>query len=566
MFKKRHKKKYTIDADEVFLDSRNLPFFNKQQFEGKIEKPLSKKTLYVLMFFILLISTAFIIRLFNVQVQNGKSYFQASIENALYKELVFAERGIIYDRHMTPLVWNEKNPLYDQFLSRVYTEDSGLSHILGYVKYPKKDHKGYFWRTEYVGMDGIEKQFNQKLSGTNGARLIETDVRGDTISANMYEVAVPGENVILSLDKEVQTMLYESIRRVAIDSGYVGASGVLVDIHTGEVIAMANYPEYNSNIMTESKDEAVISGYFSSFRYPLLNRAVAGIYAPGSIVKPFVGLAALTEGVITKNTKIASIGSITIPNVYNPSLSSVFRDFRPNNGIVNIQEALSVSSNIFFYNVGGGYQNQKGIGIDNIGRYWKLFGLSQKTGIELPGELAGLIPSIEWKKNTFPNDPVWRLGDTYNTAIGQYGVQVTPIQMVRAVASIALDGTLIPLTLIKKDTPLDTSKLTKIDIPQEHFTTVKGGMRLAVTSSLGTGKGLANLENDFAVKTGTAQVGANNNFINTWIIGFFPYKDPQYAFVILMDKGTSTSAAGAPTAALYFFQQFEKSNFYTHEE
>lgn len=562
MFNRRHKKKYTIDADEVFLDSRNLPFFNKQQFEGKIEKPLSKKTIYVLMFFILLVAVLFIIRLFTVQVKNGKTYFQASEENALYKELVFAERGIIYDRQSRPLAWNEKNPLYDQFLSRVYNEESGLSHILGYVKYPKKDQKGYFWRTEYVGMDGIEKQFNEKLSGKNGARLIETDVRGEHISANMYELAVPGENVVLSLDKEVQTMLYESIRRVAIDSGYVGASGALVDITTGEIISMASYPEYNSNIMTESKNEEIISGYFSSFRYPLLNRAVSGIYAPGSIVKPFVGIGALTEGVITKNTKIASIGSITIPNVYNPSLSSVFRDLRPNNGIVNIQEALSVSSNIFFYNVGGGYQSQKGIGIENIGKYWKLFGLSQKTGIELPGELEGLIPSIEWKKNTFPNDPVWRLGDTYNTAIGQYGVQVTPVQMVRAVAAIALDGKLIPLTIIKKESPLEIEKMQTIDIPQEHFSTIKSGMRLAVTSSLGTAKGLVNLQTNFAAKTGTAQVGANNNFINTWIIGFFPYEKPRYAFVILMDKGTSTSAAGAPTAALYFFQRFENSEFY----
>lgn len=566
MFRRKRSRQYHIEADEVFLDSQNLPHFDKQQFEGKLEKPLSKKILYLLMTVVGFVCLVFIVQLYRVQVVRGSDYYLASINNALDKELVFASRGVIYDRNGVKLAWNEENPEESKFLMRKYIESHGFSHVLGYVKYPKKDAKGYFWRTEYTGIDGIEKQFNHLLTGVNGARVIETSVDGGEISSNVYEAPVSGENITLSIDAELQKYFYDAIRRVADDSGYVGASGALVDLKTGEILSMVNYPEYNSNIMTESRDEDVISGYFQSKRYPLLNRAISGIYTPGSIVKPFVGIGALVEGVITPSTRIASQGSITIPNPYNPALSSVFRDFRANNGIVNIKEALSVSSNIFFYNVGGGFRGQPGIGITKIGEYWKMFRLAEKTGIELPGELGGVIPSIEWKEKTFPNDSTWRVGDTYNTAIGQYGVQVTPIQMLQAVSMMALDGVQIPLTILKKDDSLEYSKLPHLSIASEHFQTIKSGMRLAVTSPLGTGKGLNSLQNNFAVKTGTAQVGAGNQYINTWIMGFFPYEEPRYAFIILMDKGTSTAAAGAPTAGLYFFQNFEQSDFYKNRQ
>lgn len=566
MFRNKRVKQYHIEADEVFLDSKNLPHFDKQQFEGKLEKPLSKNILYLLMSVVALVCLLFIIQLYRVQVLKGDEYFLASTNNALEKELVFASRGVIYDRNEVRLAWNEENPEQSKFLLRKYFPSAGFSHILGYVKYPKKDAKGYFWRTEYTGLDGIEKQFNDVLSGVNGARIIETSVSGEEVSSNIYEAPVSGENVTLSIDSEIQGYFYDAIKQVSDNSNYIGGSGMLVDLKTGEILSLVNYPEYDSNIMTESRNEEVISGYFQNTHYPLLNRAISGIYTPGSIVKPFVGIGALVEGVITPSTRIASIGSISLPNPYNPGLSSVFRDLRPNNGVVNIKEALSVSSNIFFYNVGGGFQGQPGIGITKIGEYWKLFGLAEKTNIELPGEAEGNIPSVDWKKNNFPNDPTWRVGDTYNTAIGQYGVQVTPIQMLHAVSLIATEGKKIPFTILKKDGPLDQASLPRLDIAREHFVTIKDGMRLAVTSPLGTGKGLNSLNDNFAVKTGTAQVGANNQYINTWIMGFFPYEEPRYAFVVLMDKGHDTSAAGAPTASLYFFQKFQHSEFYKNRE
>jgi penicillin-binding protein 2 len=205
------------------------------------------------------------------------------------------------------LAWNEENPGQSKFLLRKYFPSAGFSHILGYVKYPKKDTKGYFWRTEYTGLDGVEKQFNDVLSGVNGARIIETSVSGEEVSSNIYEAPVSGENVTLSIDSEIQGYFYDAIKQVSDNSNYIGGSGMLVDLKTGEVLSLVNYPEYDSNIMTESRNEEVISGYFQNTHYPLLNRAISGIYTPGSIVKPFVGIGALVEGVITPSTRIASI-------------------------------------------------------------------------------------------------------------------------------------------------------------------------------------------------------------------------------------------------------------------
>ncbi len=147
MFNKKRGKQYHIEADEVFLDSKNLPHFDKHQFEGKLEKPLPKSILYILMSVVALVCLLFIVQLYRVQVRKGADYFLASVNNALEKELVFASRGVIYDRNEVRLAWNEENPQESKFLIRKYIPTPGFSHILGYVKYPKKDNKGYFWRT-----------------------------------------------------------------------------------------------------------------------------------------------------------------------------------------------------------------------------------------------------------------------------------------------------------------------------------------------------------------------------------------------------------------------------------
>ncbi len=546
-FKKRYSHAF-VEPDEIFLDAKNLPQFDKQQFEGRIEQAISKQTLLVVQSVFLIIFCIFGFRLLYMQGLKGSSYFTQSQQNQLGREPIFAERGVIYDRNGTLLAWNEQPTTDEPFSRRAYIAQNGFGHLLGYVSYPSKDSSGNFWQTEFIGKDGIEKQYNEILSGQNGTRLIERDVHGKTTLSNQIYKPVPGENVTLSIDARLQANFADAIRGVMQQSGYKGGAGLIMDITTGELLAITSLPEYSSHVMSIGDDVERIRAYLRDINKPFLDRAVAGLYSPGSIVKPYMAMGALTEGVITPSTRIVSRGSITIPNPYDPSRPSVFKDYRPDNGIVDVRHALAYSSNIFFYNVGGGYQSQKGIGIDNIGKYFKMFGIGVPTNIDLPNEKSGTIPSPAWKAKYFPGDP-WRVGDTYNTAIGQYGVQVTPVEMIRAVAAIANNGTLVSPHVRKGDTSFESQK-QNLDLSKDYFQVVREGMRLVVTDPNGTAKALNSLPFKVAVKTGTAQVGVNNQFINAWATGFFPYDNPRYAFVVMMERGTDATAPGAAAVAL----------------
>jgi penicillin-binding protein 2 len=313
-----------------------------------------------------------------------------------------------------------------------------------------------------------------------------------------------------------------------------------MDVRNGEVIASTSFPEYNSEVLSLGENKEVINGYLNDKRKAFLERDISGLYTPGSIVKPFFALAALAEGVIDPYKEILSTGSISIPNPYFPDQKSVFKDWRVN-GWTNMMEAIAVSSDIYFYEIGGGFEGQKGLGIARLEQYAKLFGMDEKTGIDRPDEKAGVIPSPEWKLKNFDGDP-WRLGNTYHTAIGQYGFQVTPIEMVRAIAAVANGGKLLTPHLVLNDAEKE-KVVREVGLNQEYFDIVKKGMREAVT--YGTAASLNVPYVEAAAKTGTAQVGIAKNKVNSWIVGFFPYDDPKYAFTIMMEAGPSSGTVGA---------------------
>lgn len=548
--KKRRYSHSFVEPDEIFLDSKNLPKFDKQQFEGRIEKAISKRTIVGTQIFFLVIFLIFVGRLLYMQGVRGQAYYKQSQQNQLAREPLFAERGVIYDRNGELLVWNESPSENDSFSKRAYIQAPGFGHLLGYVSYPAKDSSGNFWQTEFQGKDGIEKQYDAVLKGENGTRLIERDVHGKATLSNQIYKPIPGENSTLSIDARLQTHFAEAIYKIMQQSGYKGGAGIIMNIENGELLAITSIPEYSSQVMSQGDDRALIQKYLTDSAKPFLDRAITGLYSPGSIVKPYMAMAGLTEGVITEYTRIASRGTISIPNPYDPSRPTIFKDYREDNGIVDVRHALAYSSNIFFYNIGGGYQSQKGIGIDNIGKYLTMFGISLPTGIDLPNEKSGVIPSPAWKAKNFNGD-IWRIGDTYNTAIGQYGVQVTPIQMARAVAGIANKGTLVSPHIIKDDVSFENKK-TKLNLDSGYFQIVQEGMRMVVSDPQGTAKALNALPFKVAMKTGTAQVGARNEFINAWATGFFPYENPKYVIVVMMERSTQVSAPGA--AAVTFDQ------------
>jgi penicillin-binding protein 2 len=206
-----------------------------------------------------------------------------------------------------------------------------------------------------------------------------------------------------------------------------------------------------------------------------------------------------------------------------------------------MREAIAVSSDIYFYEIGGGFEGQGGLGIVKIGKYSQLFGLGEKTGVDLPDEKEGIIPSIEWKAKNFPGDS-WRVGDTYHTAIGQYGFQVTPLEMIRAVSAIANGGTLITPHFVLGDLVKEDQKIV-LDLKKENFDVVKEGMRMAVTEGTATALNVPYVK--VAAKTGTAQVGLTKNRVNSWIIGFFPYPNARYAFTVMMEAGPASNSLGA---------------------
>lgn len=535
--------RYEIEPDEIFLDSSNLPEFDESQFEGRIEKPVSKFSIIAIGCVFMLIIGAGLVKTWSLQIARGASFAELASNNSLRHSAIFPTRGVIYDRNGIELAWNEQQE-GDDFPARHYVEMPGLSHILGYVSYPKKDRYGVYFQDEFVGKDGVEKQLSKILGGTNGLKIVETDAQGKVKSESIIEPPKNGKDLTLSIDSALSSALYNDIAKTAHSSRFVGGAGIVMDVQNGEIIAMASYPEYDAETLASGKDAVAINGYLNDSRKPFLNRVVSGLYTPGSIVKPFVALGVLDQGIIDPKTKILSTGSIKLANPFLPGQFSIFKDWKAH-GYVDMRHALAVSSDVYFYEVGGGFENQRGLGIENIAKYMEIFGLGQEAGIDLPGEVKGIIPTPAWKAANF-TDGTWRIGDTYNTAIGQYGFQITPLQAVRAAAALANSGLLLT-PIIMKDA---TTTFEQIPISRDYFTIIHEGMRLAVTE--GTAAALLVPNVKVAGKTGTAQVGIANQFLNSWVIGFFPSDMPRYAFAVVMERAPAGTGVGAPYVARQF--------------
>ena len=552
---KKHKIKNVnsfVEPDEIFLDSENLENFDSQQFEGRIEKQIHKKTVIFLGIFCVFFIGLFLIQLGRLQIQKGEAYLKRSENNTLTKQVIFADRGVIYDRNNVKLVWNEKGKdITAQATTTEIAKDfkmptreylsPGFSHILGYVSYPTQDKSGKFWQTEFIGINGLEKQYNDKIKGENGSKTVEIDATGKVQSENVVNSPKLGADLVTTLNSRIQKQLFLFIKGLAESRSFVGGAGVIMNAQNGEILTSVSFPEYNSKILSLGKDTKTIKNYFSDKRKVFMNRTISGLYTPGSVVKPFFALSALTEGIIDPSKQILSTGSISIQNPYFPDQTTVFKDWRVN-GWTDMREAIAVSSDVYFYTIGGGYQGQKGLGIVNLGKYARMFGIGAGlTGIDLLGEKEGTIPSIEWKEENFPGDP-WRIGNTYHTSIGQYGFQVTLMQMVRAVSALANNGKLVTPHYILGDTEKE-KQFSIIDIKKENFDVVHEGMRQAVT--YGTAIALDVPYVSVAAKTGTAQLGVLKNKVNSWVMGFFPYENPKYTFVIMMESGSSTNSTGA---------------------
>ncbi len=543
-----------INPDEILIDSSNIPQFDRGRFEGRLEQPISRATLFTVGGVFTLLVAVFLVQAANLEIVHGDEYKEQSKDNLLRPVPIFASRGAIVDRNGVPLVWNApaasasttvdvigmptgSTTPEDDIPRREYATTTGLSHVLGYVQYPSKDKNGFYYRDDFEGVAGAEQYYNDRLTGDNGSRLVEVDARGKVISENVVHPPQPGETLQLSIDSRVQTGLFESIKKIATEYHFQSGAGIIMDVHTGEILAMTSFPEYSSQVMSDRTDQAAVKAELNNPDLPFLDRAVDGLFTPGSIVKPYVAMGVLTEHVIDPNKIIYTTGSISITSPYDPSVTTVFRDWK-NLGPLDLRHAIAMSSDAYFYTVGGGYKDQKGLGISNIDKYLSMFGFGEKIPESFVSGPSGLVSSPAWKKATFNED--WFLGDTYHTAIGQYGTQVTPAQVIRAVGAMANEGTLLIPTILKGDGP---HVERTIDLPKENFDIVHQGMRIGVQQ--GTSVALNVPYVTAAGKSGTAELGASKANVNSWITGFFPYENPKYAFAVTLEHGSVHNLIGA---------------------
>jgi penicillin-binding protein 2 len=299
---------------------------------------------------------------------------------------------------------------------------------------------------------------------------------------------------------------------------------------------------------------------------PLVNHATAEMYAPGSTFKPVTGLAALQEGVATTSTTIVSHGYITVPNQYDPSVVYVFRDWAAL-GTLDFYGGISMSSDVYFYYLAGGKYDEgfQGLGEERLARYARSFGLGEPTGVDLPGESAGLVPDAKWKERTVSE--MWYVGDTYNFGIGQGYLAVTPLQLLDAIVAIANDGELLRPRLVREILDSHGNVVTtfakevraRVPVNQEHLAVMREAMRQSVTTGVASSAQVAGLA--IAGKTGSAEFGAvradGSYDTHGWFVGFAPYENPEIAVVVFVQQGNGFTNA-APAAARIFDYYFHQ--------
>jgi penicillin-binding protein 2 len=532
-------KEKELYPDEIFMDSKNIPQFDVHQMEGRIEKPISKKTFYGTAAIFAVIGFLILAKIFTIQLVSGEEYARRSEDNSLKKIFIFPNRGIIYDRNEEKLAWNDIG-------FRKYTEREGFGHILGYLGLPSDNDlksDGNIIRDSMIGKSGAEKTYEKKLFGEAGIKISEVDSQNNIISESVQKQPEQGKDIALSVDAKIQAQFFNIIKTVSQDRGFKGGAGIVMDAENGEILSLASYPEFDSEILTKGEQKEKIEEYIKNENKPFLNRAVSGLYAPGSIIKPLIALAALNEGIITPEKQIYSAGYISLPNPFFPDKKSVFRDWKAH-GWVDMRRALAVSSDVYFYEIGGGFEGIRGLGIKKIEEYAKKFGFDSLTRIDLAAEAEGAVPNPEVKAKSDPNDPDWRIGDTYNASIGQGYFHVSPIEMAVYAAALANNGKIIQPHLIRDASESNSRLIREIGISQNYFRVVQEGMRMAVTE--GTAAALNSSAVAIAAKTGTAEIGAAKKYVNSWVIGFWPYEKPKYAFAVVMEKGPYANLVGAP--------------------
>jgi penicillin-binding protein 2 len=491
-------------------------------------------------------------------------YRPLTIKTNVDRDTVF----IIEEEHLDlPGVLVEIDPI------RQYPSGELVSHIIGYMgPIPGEQAEiyanwGYDPNSDKVGLTGVELTFEEELRGSKGYKYSEVDVAGREVRAvGDPQPSLPGHNLILTIDLDLQQFTEDALRRGMEEAGSESGVAIAMNPQTGEILSFVSLPSYDNNLFASGISQEDWARLIEDPGKPLVNHAISGQYPPGSTFKIIPAAAALQEGVINRRTTLTCQGTLWLPNKYfpdDPELAQQFycwiHEYGRSHGPLNIIQGIAHSCDIFFYQVAGGYKEFQGLGLERLSEYAHSFGLGQPTDIDLPGEAPGLVPTKKWKRLNYSES--WATGDTYNVAIGQGFILVTPLQLLNATAAVANEGTLYRPQIVYQVTdadgqvirPFAPEVLGQVSVSEENLATVREGLRAAV--EWGTGRG-ANLEGvTVAGKTGTAEYPGppvdDEGHLPThaWFTAFAPAEEPEIALVVFVAGGGEGTTTAVPIAA-----------------
>ena len=461
-----------------------------------------------------------------------------------------------------------------------YPSGSLASHILGYVgnitETELDGREDTYGINDVIGKVGIQYVFEEYLRGKDGIKQLDMSVDGTITDEYITQEAVAGSDVILTIDANLQAAtekaLANNIKKIASGgfskrSDAKAGAAVVMNVKTGEILAMASYPDYEPELFVNGISQKKLDEYNKGDN--IFNRAISGVYAPGSTFKMITAIAGLETGVITPTEKINDIG--VYKKAHEPACW-IWNSYGMSHGWLNVTEAITHSCNYFFYEVG--YRAT----IDNIAKYAKYYGLGEKTNVELPMEEKGIVATRDKAKE---RGDEWQIGETLSAAIGQSYNSYTPIQMAKYISMLANGGEPIDVTIVKSINDVNGNQVSKEDITKfvnaklgltkekkENLNIKKGnidailkGMKGVTSEEGGTAYStFANFNIELGGKTGSAQTDVQGK-INGWFVGFAPYEEPEIAVVVLVENagsGSYTAEVARDILQEYFGMNMEK--------
>ncbi len=527
-------------------------------------------------------------RLPNRQVKNSRSRLLSKtpqgIKDAVYNAPPFAPyRPVVIAADIDPdvaaIIEEERLNLPGVFVQtnseRDYLTGELTSQILGYVgPIPPGQVENYppplYNPNDDVGLVGLEYSYEDQLHGVKGQEIVEVDVTGRKVTAiGDSQAAQPGNNLILTIDLDLQAFVTEHLQTAIEDSGGQSGAAVVLNPNNGEILAMVSLPGYDNNLFAQGISAREYSLLSEDKNTPLVNKAIGGLYPPGSTFKIVPAAGALEEGTVSPHQQFLAQGTLYLPNKFFPDDPELAQPFycwyRKGHGLVDVVSGMAQSCDIYFYQIGGGYapSGYEGLGQERLTAYAERFGFGAPTGIDIPGEGAGLVPTPKWKRLNYAE--TWVTGDTYNMAIGQGFVLATPLQVVNAYAALANGGALYKPHLVKevrnpqKDLlfQAEPEVIGQLGLSAETRGWVEEGLRAVV--EWGTAKDAINVPGiSVSAKTGTAEYcdrysqcldrDGRVKTSHAWFAAYAPSQNAQVAVVVFVYGGGEGSATSAPVA------------------